>query len=178
MKFCSSCGATVSQQIPAGDNRLRHVCDVCATVHYQNPTIITGCIPVYGDQVLLCRRAIEPRLGYWTLPAGFLELNETVAEGAARETREEAEAEVVISQLYCVYNLAYIGQVYMMHIAELPTPNFAASTSESLDVRLFREEDIPWYDLAFRTIASTLQYYFADRRSGQFPIRVEDMPPR
>lgn len=179
MKFCSSCGAAVSQKIPAGDNRLRYVCGQCETIHYQNPTIITGCIPVYGEQVLLCRRAIEPRLGFWTLPAGFLELNETVAEGAARETWEEAEAEVIVSQLYRVYNLAYIGQVYMMHIAELPNLKFAQSTSESLEVRLFSEREIPWQDMAFRTVANTLRDYFDDRSNGRaFAVKVEDLPPR
>lgn len=179
MKFCAACGAAVTQRIPAGDNRLRHVCTACETIHYKNPTIITGCIPVYGDQVLLCRRAIEPRYGFWTLPAGFLELDETIAEGAARETWEEAEAAVEITQLYRVYNLADIGQVYMMHIAQLPELKFAPQTSESLEVRLFREEGIPWQDMAFRTVANTLKDYFDDRRAGRdFAIKVEDLPPR
>lgn len=179
MKFCSSCGAAVSQKIPAGDNRLRYVCVQCETIHYQNPTIITGCIPVLGEQVLLCRRAIEPRHGYWTLPAGFLELDETVAEGAARETWEEAEADVTVTQLYRVYNLAYIGQVYMMHIATMPEAKFAPQTSESLEVRLFHEHEVPWEEMAFRTVAYALRDYFEDRRAGrEFTVKVEDLPPR
>lgn len=179
MKFCGDCGAAVIQRIPAGDNRLRYVCTACEKIHYQNPTVITGCLPVYGDQVLLCRRAIEPRYGFWTLPAGFLELDETVAEGAARETWEEAEAEVRIDQLYRVYNLAYIGQVYMMHLATLAEPKFSPATSESLEVRLFREHEIPWEQMAFRTVANTLRDYFDDLKNGRsFAVKVEDLPPR
>lgn len=177
MKFCSSCGSEVRLQIPAGDNRERHVCVQCETVHYHNPRIITGCLPVYQEQVLLCKRAIEPRLGFWTLPAGFLELGETVAEGAARETEEEAGAQVQMGELYCMFNLPHIGQIYMMYLAKLPEPVFAEHTEESLAVQLFREEDIPWRELAFRTIWRTLHHYFADRKTGQFALHVEDIGP-
>jgi ADP-ribose pyrophosphatase YjhB (NUDIX family) len=177
MKFCSSCGASVQILVPAGDNRERHVCVSCETIHYNNPRIITGCLPVYQDQVLMCRRAIEPRLGFWTLPAGFLELGETVAQGAVRETAEEAGAQVVIGDLYCMFNLPHIGQVYMMYLAELAEPVFAANTDESLEVRLFAEAEIPWRELAFRTMWRTLHHYFEDRKTGQFSLHVEDIAP-
>ena len=163
--------------MPAGDNRERHVCSDCETVHYNNPRIITGCLPVYQNQVLMCRRAIEPRLGFWTLPAGFLELGETVAQGAERETVEEAGAQVNLGELYCMFNLPHIGQVYMMYIAELPEPVFATNTDESLEVRLFTEEEIPWRELAFRTIWRTLHHYFEDRKTGKFSLHVEDIAP-
>lgn len=163
--------------MPAGDNRERHVCSDCETVHYNNPRIITGCLPVYQNQVLMCRRAIEPRLGFWTLPAGFLELGETVAQGAERETVEEAGAQVNLGELYCMFNLPHIGQVYMMYIAELPEPVFATNTDESLEVRLFTEEEIPWRELAFRTMWRTLHHYFEDRKTGKFSLHVEDIAP-
>jgi ADP-ribose pyrophosphatase YjhB (NUDIX family) len=177
MKFCPSCGSAVQLIIPAGDNRERHVCSDCEAIHYHNPRIITGCLPVYQDQVLLCRRAIEPRLGFWTLPAGFLELGETVAQGAARETVEEAGAQVQMGDLYCMFNLPHIGQVYMMYLSELSEPVFAAHTDESLEVRLFAEAEIPWKELAFRTMWRTLHHYFDDRKSGKFSLHVEDIGP-
>ncbi len=182
VKYCSSCGSEVRLCIPAGDNRERHVCTQCATIHYHNPRIITGCLPVYGDQVLMCRRAIEPRLGFWTLPAGFLELGESVAEGAARETLEEAGAAVQMGELFCMFNLPHIGQVYMMYLAQLSDPAdasalFAASTEESLEIKLFNEADIPWQELAFRTMWRTLHHYFADRKRGAFSLHVEDIGP-
>ena len=177
MKFCSYCGSAVQLLTPTGDNRERHVCISCEAIHYHNPRIITGCLPVYQDKVLLCKRAIEPRLGFWTLPAGFLELGETVAAGAARETDEEAGACVVIGDLYCMFNLPHIGQVYMMYLAELTEPAFASRTEESLDVQLFSEADIPWTELAFRTMWRTLHHYFNDRKTGVFSLHVEDIAP-
>ncbi|MCC7517020.1 MAG: NUDIX hydrolase [Pseudomonadales bacterium] len=177
MKFCPDCGSEVRLEIPAGDNRMRHVCAQCAAIHYHNPRIITGCLPVYGEQVLLCKRAIEPRLGYWTLPAGFLELGESIAEGAARETREEADAQVDIQSLYCLFNLPHIGQVYTMHLATLSEPVFAERTDESLEIRLFHRDEIPWQELAFRTMWRTLHHYFEDRSSGHFPLHIEDIGP-
>lgn len=181
MKFCSWCGSAVDLKVPEGDNRERHVCSSCDAIHYHNPRIITGCLPVYrgpdGDRVLLCRRAIEPRLGFWTLPAGFMELGETVAEGAARETVEEAGARVIMGDLYCLFNLPHIGQVYTMYLAELPEPTFEACTEESLEVALFTEAEIPWKEMAFRTMTRTLQHYFIDRKSGLFPLHVEDIGP-
>lgn len=182
VKFCSHCGGAVRLEIPTGDNRARHVCTQCATIHYHNPRIITGCLPVYGDQVLMCRRAIEPRLGFWTLPAGFLELGETVAEGAARETQEEAGAVVQMGELFCMFNLPHIGQIYMMYLAKLREPEaaaqlFADSTEESLEIKLFHEADIPWQELAFRTMWRTLHHYFEDRKRGVFSLHVEDIGP-
>jgi ADP-ribose pyrophosphatase YjhB (NUDIX family) len=177
MKFCPACGSGVQLLIPAGDNRERHVCVSCEAIHYHNPRIITGCLPFYGDQVLLCKRAIEPRLGFWTLPAGFLELGETVAAGAARETVEEAGAHVAMGDLYCMFNLPHIGQVYMMYLAELKEPVFAPHTHESLEVKLFSEADIPWKELAFRTMWRTLHHYFQDRQRGEFSLHVEDIAP-
>ncbi|MBL4584426.1 MAG: NUDIX hydrolase [Pseudomonadales bacterium] len=174
MKFCSQCGNSVSMSIPEGDSRERHVCDDCGEIHYQNPKIIAGCLPIYGDQVLLCKRAIEPRLGYWTLPAGFMENGETTLEGALRETWEEAKAKPVIDDLYTLFNLPQISQVYMFFLARLAEPEFAAG-DESLEVKLFNEDEIPWDNLAFPVINKTLKYYFADRKEGKFPIRVRDI---
>lgn len=167
MKFCSLCGATVVQRIPDGDNRLRYVCDACHTVHYQNPRIVAGSLPVWDGQVLLCRRAIAPRLGYWTLPAGFMENGETLAQAAARETEEEANARIGDLQLYTLFDLPHISQVYLFFRAELLDLDFSAG-DESLEVRLFDEAEIPWSELAFPTIGRTLECYFSDRREGCF----------
>ncbi|MGE8502813.1 ADP-ribose pyrophosphatase YjhB (NUDIX family) [Ectopseudomonas oleovorans] len=174
MKFCSQCGNAVTRMIPAGDNRMRHVCGHCATVHYENPRIVAGCLPVWGDQVLLCRRAIEPRRGYWTLPAGFMENGETTEQAAARETLEEACARVRDLNLYTLFDLPHISQVYMMFRAELVDLDFAVG-EESLEVRLFEESQIPWSELAFPTIGRTLECFFADRRQNLFPVRNEPL---
>ena len=174
MKYCSSCGKPVERRVPSGDNRERFVCDACGTIHYQNPKIVTGCLPIYEDQVLLCRRAIQPRSGLWTLPAGFLENGETSTEGAARETREEACANVAIEGLYTVFNLPHISQVYMFFRAALLDLDFRPGW-ESTDVRLFAEHEIPWDELAFPVIRDTLRHYFADRTSGIYPVRVGDI---
>lgn len=176
MKYCSLCGHEVVLRVPEGDSRARHVCPACQTVHYQNPKIICGCLPIWQDQVLLCRRAIEPRHGLWTLPAGFMENGETLQQGAARETWEEAAAQVNIGELYAVFNIPHISQVYMMFRAELVDGVFGVGP-ESLESRLFKEEEIPWQELAFPSIAKTLRYWFADRPSGQFPVRVCDLLP-
>ena len=177
MKFCSQCGNSVSQHIPQGDSRLRYVCDHCQTIHYQNPNIVAGCVPVWGTQVLLCRRAIEPRKGFWTLPAGFMENLETTQEGAARETWEEAHAKVDIGELYCVFNIPQISQVYMMYRGEIVDGLFGVG-EESIEVGLFDEESIPWDDLAFPSVQHTLQHYFADRKSDQFPMHLETIGTR
>ena len=176
MNFCSQCGKPVTQRIPEGDARLRFVCDHCHTIHYQNPNIVAGTVPVWGDQVLLCRRAIEPRLGYWTLPAGFMENGETVEQAAMRETMEEACAHVRNLSLYTLIDVPHISQVHVFYRAELIDLNFAAGP-ESLVVRLFDEADIPWSELAFRTVGRTLEYFFADRRLRSFPVRNEAVPP-
>ena len=174
MKFCSECGAGINIQIPPGDDRQRYVCNHCGFIHYQNPRIVAGSLPVWKDQILLCRRAIEPRYGLWTLPAGFMELGETTLEAAIRETREEANARIQIKGLYVVINLPEVNQVYMMFRAELLDLDFGPGT-ESLDVRLCSEADIPWDELAFGTIRHTLNYYFNDRREGAFPLHMGDI---
>jgi ADP-ribose pyrophosphatase YjhB (NUDIX family) len=166
MKFCSECAFPVSQAIPPGDNRLRYVCANCATIHYENPKMVLGSIPVWerdGElKVLLCKRAIEPRYGYWTLPAGFMENDETTAEAAMRETQEEAGANIKLGNLFSLLNVARVHQVHMFYLATLLDLDFAAG-EESLDVRLFSEAEIPWDDLAFPTIRTTLELFFADR---------------
>ncbi|OOV87092.1 NUDIX hydrolase [Oceanospirillum linum] len=174
MNFCSECGEKVRIGIPDDDNRPRHICDACHTIHYHNPKIVAGTVPVYGDKVLLCKRAIEPRIGYWTLPAGFMENEETTVEAAARETWEEAQAKVDISHLYVLIDTTVISQVYMMFLADMPKPEYAAGP-ESLEVELFAEEDIPWGELAFPTIEKTLRLYFEDRRKGSFPMHQCDV---
>lgn len=176
MNFCSDCGEKVSLRIPDGDNVPRYVCDACATIHYQNPKMVVGCIPEWGDQILLCRRAIEPRYGLWTLPAGFMENGETAADGAARETLEEAGARVTIDQLYTFLNLPNISQIYVMFRGTMHDLDFAAGT-ESLEVKLFSEDQIPWKELAFRTIKVTLEKYFADRKNGSFGFYMGDILP-
>lgn len=168
MKFCSLCGSgNLATRIPAGDNVDRIVCGDCETVHYQNPRIVVGCLPVWEDKVLLCKRAIEPRYGLWTLPAGFMENGESVEQGAMRETLEEANARVELGDLYTMISLVHVHQVYMMFRADLVDLNFGPGT-ESLEVELFTEDEIPWEQLAFRTITRTLRNYFVDRKLGSF----------
>jgi ADP-ribose pyrophosphatase YjhB (NUDIX family) len=174
MKFCSDCGGPIKNRVPPGDNRERFICDACDTVHYINPRIVTGCLPVWEDQVLLCRRANKPRTGFWTLPAGFLENNETIIAGAIRETFEEANAEVANLDLYTIFSLPHISQIYLFYRADMLTSQFAPGF-ESLDVALFDEQDVPWDELAFPVIRHTLEHYFSDRRSGVFPVRSQDI---
>lgn len=174
MKFCSTCGQPVVQRVPPGDDRKRFVCEACGAIHYQNPKIVTGCLPIYKDRVLLCKRAIAPRSGLWTLPAGFLENGETTIEGAIRETREEACVEVLVHGLYTVFNLPHISQIYMFFRADLASPSFSAGP-ESADVQLFEESQIPWDELAFPVVRDTLRHYFSDRPAGAFPVRVGDI---
>lgn len=152
-------------KIPDGDNMPRFVCEACGAIHYVNPKIVAGCIVEWEDQILLCRRAIEPRYGYWTIPAGFLENGETIAEGAARETWEEATAKVDRCELYHLYNIPHINQVYMILRGQLPSPQFSAG-SESLEVGLFKQQEIPWQDLAFKVVKDSLQRYYVDRKNG------------
>jgi ADP-ribose pyrophosphatase YjhB (NUDIX family) len=170
MKYCSACGATVTYRIPAGDNRLRFVCDSCETIHYQNPKIVAGVLPTWGEKVLLCRRAIAPRYGLWTLPAGFMENGETTEQAAARETREEANAQVGDLQLYTVVSLPHVSQVYMIYRGELLAEDAFAPGVESLEVRLFSEAEVPWEALAFQTVRKTLEHFFHDRNQGVFPV--------
>lgn len=174
MKFCSQCGSPVEIRVPEGDTRLRAVCTACSEIHYVNPKMVVGTIPVWGDQVLLCRRAIEPRLGLWTLPAGFMEINESTAQGAMRETMEEAGARVVLGKLYSVFDIPHVDQVHIFYLAKLQDLDFAAGP-ESLEVRLFREDEIPWDSIAFRTITATLKFYFHDRRKGVMSVHTGDI---
>ncbi len=174
MNFCNQCGSAVSHRVPTGDTRPRYICDDCDHIHYQNPRIIAGCLPVHGNQVLLCKRAIEPRKGWWTLPAGFLENGETTAEGALRETQEEANANAEIIEIYTMFSLPHISQVYMFFRAQLLDLNFSAG-EESLEVALFEEHEVPWEELAFPVITHTLQHYFEDRKNDEFPIRSADI---
>jgi ADP-ribose pyrophosphatase YjhB (NUDIX family) len=171
MNFCSNCAAPVSLKVPVGDTLPRYVCDACNTVHYQNPRMVVGCIPEWEDRILLCRRAIEPRYGLWTVPAGFMENGETTLQGAARETLEEANARVDIVQLYALYNIPHINQVYMLFRAKLLDAGFSAG-AETLETRLFVENEIPWEQLAFATVRNTLTHYFADRKTGEFKFHM------
>ena len=178
MKFCGNCGsAALEFRVPDGDTLPRHVCAQCGAIHYQNPKVVVGCLPEWQGRVLLCKRAIEPRWGLWTLPAGFLENGETLAAGALRETQEEADARVAIDGLYTVISLPYINQIYVMFRSTLSDLRFGPGT-ESLEVALFHEDDVPWDQLAFRTIARTLRNYFLDRKLGRFPVHVSAIERR
>jgi len=180
MKFCSECGSNaLAQRVPEGDTVLRTVCGDCGTIHYSNPRVVVGTIPVWQDKILLCKRAIEPRYGLWTLPAGFLENAETVEQGAMRETLEEANARVNLGELYMMISLIHVHQVYMIYRAELADLDFGPGT-ESLEVRLFDEREIPWESIAFRTISRTLRCWFLDRKLGSFRFRSSaiDRPRR
>lgn len=170
MKFCSQCGATVALQIPVGDDRERHVCSACEAIHYINPKVIVGCLPTVGERILLCKRAIEPRYGKWTLPAGFMENGETSAAGAARETREEAAATAIDLELYRIFDVPHISQVYLFYRCHLENDSFGIGP-ESLETALFTEQEIPWEELAFPVVREMLQEYLVDRKTGQYPIR-------
>jgi ADP-ribose pyrophosphatase YjhB (NUDIX family) len=174
MKYCSHCGHSLKFNIPPGDDRARFVCGACGVIHYQNPRVVVGCIPVYEGRVLLCRRAIQPRHGLWTLPAGYLENGETLAACAERETHEEAGARIGELVPYLMYNICHIHQIYLMFRARLMDLDFEAGR-ESLEVKLFAEEQIPWEDIAFRVISATLRTYFLDRRNGSFPFAIGDI---
>ncbi|MFM8331481.1 MAG: NUDIX hydrolase [Candidatus Methylumidiphilus sp.] len=176
MKYCSQCGSEVRVGTPPHDDRPRHICDACGAIHYHNPKVIAGCIPVWGERVLLCKRAIEPRLGFWTLPAGFMELGENLAEAAAREAKEEANVEVEIDALYNLFSLPHISQVYVFFRANMVEERFSPGY-ESLETRLFTKDEIPWDELAFETVRRSLQYFFADREKGEFVLRLEDVGP-
>lgn len=174
IRHCKACGAATEYRIPADDNRERAVCTSCSTVHYENPLCVVGTVPVWRSQVLLCRRAIEPRRGLWTLPAGFLELGETTEEGALRETAEEAGARATLQGLFSMLNVVRVGQVHLFYRAELHDIDFAPG-EESLEAALFEEHEIPWDELAFRTVRETLRYYYADRQRGQFSLHCADI---
>ena len=175
IKHCKNCGAAVVYRLPDdGDTKQRAVCPACHTVHYENPLNVVGTVPHFGDRVLLCKRNIEPRWGKWTLPAGFMELNETLAEGAARETVEEAGAQFEMQGLFSILNVARVGQVHMFYAARLLSDTFDPGF-ETIEARLFTEAEVPWDEIAFRTVRETLQLYFADRRAGQLSIHQVDI---
>ena len=171
MKFCTSCGSEVALKIPEGDDRERFVCNSCGYIHYVNPRVIVGCVPAHEDRVLLCKRAIEPRYGYWTLPAGFMENGETTPQGAARETWEEARARVRGLELYRIFDVPYISQVYMFYRCEVEDGEYGVGP-ESLECALYREDEIPWDEIAFPVVQETLRDYFQDLREGRYPVRV------
>jgi ADP-ribose pyrophosphatase YjhB (NUDIX family) len=171
MNYCSHCGAKITTVIPPGDDRPRHVCAACGTIHYENPKMVVGCIPEWQDRVLLCRRAIQPRHGQWTLPAGYLENGERVAEGAKRELFEEACARSISLVPYALYDLTFVNQMYLFFRAPLAGAEFSAG-KESLEVRLFDENQIPWDELAFQVVSETLKRYFEDRRTGTFTFHT------
>jgi ADP-ribose pyrophosphatase YjhB (NUDIX family) len=172
MKFCSECGGGIELRIPFGDDRDRYVCIDCDHIHYVNPRVIVGCLPLFDDRVLLCKRAIEPRYGLWTLPAGFMENGETTGEGAARETWEEARARVSNLQLYRVFDVPYISQVYMFYLCTLDDGAYGVGP-ESLETALYAEDEIPWDEIAFPVVRKTLKSYFDDRRRDDYPVAVE-----
>jgi ADP-ribose pyrophosphatase YjhB (NUDIX family) len=175
IQHCKNCGIAVVYRLPDdGDTKERAVCTACNTVHYENPLNVVGTVPVWGDKVLLCKRNIEPRHGKWTLPAGFMELNETTAEGAARETVEEAGAQFEMQGLFALLNVARVGQVHLFYRAQLLSDQFDPGT-ETIEARLFAEGEIPWDEIAFRTVKETLEHFFADRKRGQFGIHTVDI---
>jgi len=177
MKFCSACGASLILEIPEGDNRERHVCGQCETIHYVNPKNVVGCLLSWQGRILLCKRAIEPRSGYWTLPAGFMENGESTQQGAAREAFEEAHAQAQDLQLFGVYNLPRISQVYIMFSGVLKD-GFAEAGEESLEVRLFDEDEIPWQELAFPVVVEALQRYYEQRNERVKKVYLADIHSR
>ena len=175
IKHCKQCGTAVEHRIPDdGDTKLRAVCPQCKTIHYVNPLNVVGTIPVWGDKVLLCKRNIEPRFGKWTLPAGFMEMGETTAQGAARETDEEAGAQFEMQELFSLVNVARVGQVHLFYRAHLTSDQFQPGI-ETQEAMLFSEADIPWDELAFRTVKETLERFFADRKTGSCGCHVLDI---
>jgi ADP-ribose pyrophosphatase YjhB (NUDIX family) len=174
IKHCRACGAPARYEVPEGDNRERATCSACGTIHYENPANIVGTVPVWEEKVLLCRRNIEPRYGLWTLPAGFMELGETTAEGAVRETIEEAGANIELQDLFTVMNVVKVGQVHLYYRARLRDTRFEPGP-ETIEAQLFDEAEIPWEQLAFRTVKETLRHFFEDRRRGRFDLHCDDV---
>ena len=174
MKYCSNCAAQVVRRVPPGDSLARWICDECGEIHYQNPKLVVGTVPEHEGRILLCRRAIEPRYGYWTLPAGFMENDETVGQAAQRETLEEAGAAVELGAPFTMISVPRVNQVHVFYLARLGTLDFKPG-EESLEVALFEESAIPWKDIAFRTVATTLRLWFADRARGSFGFHAEDI---
>ena len=176
MKFCSNCAAPVMKRVPPGDTLPRWVCERCGEIHYENPKLVIGCVPEFEGRILLCRRAIEPRYGYWTLPAGFMENDETASQAALRETLEEAGARVELGAPFSMLSVPRANQVHLFYLGRLLDLGFRPG-EETLEVTLFDEERIPWKEIAFRTVGATLRYWFADRRKGVFGFHAEDIAP-
>ena len=174
IRHCRACGQVVTYRVPTDDNRERAMCGTCGHIDYENPLNVVGTVPVWQDQVLLCRRNIQPRHGYWTLPAGFMELGETTEAGALRETDEEAGARVDLQGLFSVLNVVRAGQLHLYYRARLRDTDFQPGP-ETIEARLFRESEIPWDDLAFRTVRLTLERYFSDVRPGHFGLHCADI---
>jgi len=174
IKHCKACGSPTEYRVPPDDSLERATCTVCGTIHYENPLNVVGTLPVWGDRVLLCKRNIEPRFGLWTLPAGFMELQETTEQGAVRETVEEAGARVELQGLYTLLNVVHVGQVHFFYRARLLDTDFAPGP-ETIEARLFSEEEVPWDELAFRTVRETLKHFFADRKRGQYELLCADI---
>jgi ADP-ribose pyrophosphatase YjhB (NUDIX family) len=174
MKFCPNCAAPLARRVPPGDSLPRDVCDACGNIHYQNPRLVVGTLPEWEGRLLLCRRAIEPRYGYWTLPAGFMENDETAGEAALRETVEEAGAHIELASAFSMISVPRVNQVHLFYRARLMNLEFKPGV-ESLEVALFDEADIPWKDLAFRTVGLTLKHWFADRARNSFGFHAEDI---
>ncbi|MDX1454295.1 MAG: NUDIX hydrolase [Gammaproteobacteria bacterium] len=177
MQFCSSCGKTVSHRVPDGDNLPRYVCDHCGTVHYQNPRIVAGALVTHEGRILLCERAIEPRYGKWTLPAGFMENGETIEAAAARETWEEARAKVELAALYTIINVPHISQVHMMYRGTMQDGRHEPGP-ESLKTALLLPDEIPWDELAFPSVRFTLEKFLEDSKGAEFPLHTTEIEPR
>ena len=177
MNFCSHCGSSVDLQIPEGDHLPRHICSDCGVIHYQNPKIVAGCIPEWQGRILLCRRAIEPRYGLWTLPAGFMENGETLQQAAKRETLEEACAKIKIEGFYALYNLPHVNQVYVFFRGQLVDDSFAPGL-ESLQTALFEENEIPWHEIAFPVVTRALKRYFNDQLAQEYTPFIDTIAPR
>jgi ADP-ribose pyrophosphatase YjhB (NUDIX family) len=177
MKFCSNCASPVARRVPPGDSLPRWVCDQCGVIHYQNPLMVIGAIPEHEGRILLCRRAIEPRYGYWTLPAGFMENDETTAQAALRETLEEAGARIELAAPFSLISVPYVNQVHLFYRARLLDLAFEPG-EESLEVALHDEAAVPWKEIAFRTVATTLRHWFADRSRGAFAFHAGDILAR
>ena len=177
MNFCPSCAQPVTLKIPEGDHLPRHVCDACGAIHYQNPRLVVGCVPEYDGKILLCRRAIEPRRGFWTLPAGFMENGESMQTAAARESMEEALAKVEIGSLVAIVHVLHASQVHVVFRAKLLNLDFGAGP-ESLEVGLFEENSIPWNEMAFRSVDFALRRYLEDRRAGRELLHFHDIDLR
>jgi ADP-ribose pyrophosphatase YjhB (NUDIX family) len=174
MKFCSNCAAPIARRVPPGDSLPRWLCDACGSIHYQNPRLVVGTLPEWEGKLLLCRRAIEPRYGYWTLPAGFMENDETTAEAALRETLEEAGARAELGAPFSMISVPRVNQVHLFYRARLLDLAFKPGT-ESLEVALYEEAQIPWQEIAFRTVGATLKHWFSDRARGVFGFHAEDL---